>query len=91
MIHILDIGTSISDINVGVAWGGRREGKTIMLALSPDPAQKPETRRESPALPHGSREPVFASLIRDWNAGKLAGAAVAGCAPGIGWPLRAAS
>ena len=61
----------------------------MSTTLSPDLAQKPE------AL-NGSPEPVFTGLLADWSrhirggitVAHITGAAVSGCAPGIGWPLR---
>ena len=58
-----------------------------------------EATQESPA-PFGMLlEPVFWGLLADWGryvprgiiATWITGAAVSGCTPGIGWPIRSSS
>ena len=65
-----------------------------MLTLGQDPAQVTQAGHAETRTP---AEPVFASLLADWSrhvrgastAAHITGAAVSGCAPGTGWPLKA--
>jgi hypothetical protein len=65
--------------------------------MSPDLAHvTAEIDQEPRTLNAPLAEPVFAGLLADWSrhvrggitAAQLTGAAVQGCAPGTGWPLR---